>query len=420
MTRFLILFFLIPLTLIGQDKETKEFTKTLCSAKLHGRGYVNNGDGVAADYIAKTFEKVGLLKTNNTYFQPFVFPVNSFPGTLSLKINGTELNEGVDYLVSPESIGGEFTYKPIYLKGEDLFDIKKIQSLINDNLAVLNERILLIRNVGYSKDSTIKIKQLIKRLNELVAVGEITDEKLIWSVSQKTSRFPSFLIQDSILTEKINLIELIIESKFIPNHEAKNVIGYLPAKKKTDKIIVFSAHYDHLGRMGSRIYFPGANDNASGVAMLVHLAKHFKENPSKYNIYFIAFAGEEAGLIGSKFMAKHPLFDLKKISFLLNLDIMGSGEEGITIVNGSVHKKAFKKMLRINKRINAVKNIKARGKTSNSDHYWFSEKGVPAFFIYTRGPNKHYHDIYDTYEELSFEAFENIANLLMKFTKRCL
>ena len=59
--------------------------------------------------------------------------------------------------------------------------------------------------------------------------------------------------------------------------------------------------------------------------------------------------------------------------------------------------------------------MKKRGQTQNSDHYWFSTKGVPAFFIYTQGPNKNYHDVFDTFENLSFKEYDDITTLLVKF-----
>ena len=72
----------------------------------------------------------------------------------------------------------------------------------------------------------------------------------------------------------------------------------------------------------------------------------------------------------------------------------------------------------INKKQKALPVIKKRGPAANSDHYFFTEAGVPAFFIYTMGLNKNYHDIYDTYANLSFEAFEKIGKLLIAFTKK--
>jgi Zn-dependent M28 family amino/carboxypeptidase len=170
--------------------------------------------------------------------------------------------------------------------------------------------------------------------------------------------------------------------------------------------------------MGSDTYFPGGNDNASGTAMLISMAKYFKENPVDYNILFIAFAGEEAGLVGSHYFVEHPLIKLDKIAFLLNLDIMGSGEEGITVVNATLFEKEFKDLQKINEEKQLLTVVKARGPAANSDHYWFTQKGVPAFFIYTMGPNKNYHDVYDTYENLSFVEYNDITSLLVEFTKR--
>ena len=151
--------------------------------------------------------------------------------------------------------------------------------------------------------------------------------------------------------------------------------------------------------------------------MLFVLADYFKQNPVDYNLVFIAFAGEEAGLIGSKYYVEHPLFKLKKIKFLLNLDIMGSGEDGVTVVNGSVFKAQFDQLLKINEEQHLLKEIKIRGKAANSDHYWFSENNVPAFFIYTMGENKHYHDVLDTYEALSFNEYLDIVTLISAFVK---
>ena len=170
--------------------------------------------------------------------------------------------------------------------------------------------------------------------------------------------------------------------------------------------------------MGNDIYFPGANDNASGTSMLLTLAEYFKANPAKVNIMFIAFAGEEAGLIGSNHYVRNPYFNLKDINFVLNLDIMGSGEEGITVVNAILFKKAFKRLKKINKKEKLLKQIKSRGPAANSDHYFFTEAGVPAFFIYTMGPNKHYHDVFDTEEELSFAEYEDITTLLRLFLRK--
>ena len=132
---------------------------------------------------------------------------------------------------------------------------------------------------------------------------------------------------------------------------------------------------------------------------------------------FVAFAGEEAGLLGSKYYVEHPVFPLKNMRFLLNLDIMGSGEDGITCVNSTLFKKEFDRLLQLNEEVNYLPIIKPRGPAANSDHYFFTESGVPAFFIYTMGPNKNYHDVFDTYEALSFDKFDEIEQLLLEFIR---
>ena len=209
-----------------------------------------------------------------------------------------------------------------------------------------------------------------------------------------------------------------MEQKYIPTHTTNNVIGFCAGKAKTKKTLLISAHYDHLGRMGSETYFPGANDNASGNAMLLHLAEQLIKHPIKYNVLFVAFAGEEIGLLGSKYMCMNPIIPLKDIRFMLNLDIMGSGEEGITVVNSTLFPKEFDLLKSINAKKRLLKEIKPRGPAANSDHYYFTEAGVPAFFIYTMGPNKHYHDVEDRYEALSFDAFNSLNSLLLTFIRK--
>jgi Zn-dependent M28 family amino/carboxypeptidase len=209
----------------------------------------------------------------------------------------------------------------------------------------------------------------------------------------------------------------MIQTRFIPDHPSQNVIGYVKGSVHPDSFIIFSAHYDHLGRMGKEVYFPGANDNASGCAMVLNLARHYskKENRPKCSMVFIFFAGEEVGLLGSEYFTKNPLFPLSRIKFLLNMDIMGTGEEGITVVNGTIFKKEFDLLSRVNADGKFIKEVRIRGKSANSDHFHFTEKGVKAFFIYTMGGTKAYHDIYDRAETLPLNEFEDLFKMITAF-----
>jgi Zn-dependent M28 family amino/carboxypeptidase len=187
----------------------------------------------------------------------------------------------------------------------------------------------------------------------------------------------------------------------------------IKGKEKPDSFLVVTAHYDHLGKMGDFAIFPGANDNASGVAMMLDLAKTFSKKPPKYSVLFIAFAGEEAGLLGSLYYTENPVLPLSKIKFLLNLDLMATGDKGLTAVNGTVHPELFDLLRTCNSIGSYLPVINARGKASNSDHYYFSEKGVPSMFIYLMGDYHQYHDVGDTYEAVTFSKY-NEAFLLMK------
>ena len=182
-----------------------------------------------------------------------------------------------------------------------------------------------------------------------------------------------------------------------------------------DSFLVLTAHYDHLGGMGSEVYFPGANDNASGIALLLSMAKYYHENPAPFTVVFIAFAAEEIGLKGSEHFVQHPLFPLKNIKFLVNLDLMGNGDEGITIVNATEFPQQFQMLLELNKADNWFSAINSRGKAANSDHYHFSENGVPAFFIYTLGGTKAYHDVYDVPEGIKMNHFDGLEAMLVAF-----
>jgi Zn-dependent M28 family amino/carboxypeptidase len=201
------------------------------------------------------------------------------------------------------------------------------------------------------------------------------------------------------------------------NFQTQNIIAYIPGK--IDSFIVFSAHYDHLGILG-QVYFPGANDNASGVAMVLSLAKHFanRKTPPKYNLAFILFSGEELGLLGSLYFVTHPTFDLNKIKLLVNLDMVGSGDQGITVVNAFNQKKAFQLLKQINSQLHLLPSVKPRKNAPDSDHYPFTLKKIPAIFIYTRGRYKQYHSIYDRPDSLYYDYFPKLEKLLYTFTEK--
>ena len=107
---------------------------------------------------------------------------------------------------------------------------------------------------------------------------------------------------------------------------------------------------------------------------------------------------------------------MTSIRFLVNMDILGTGDEGITVVNATLFDKEFKELQRLNAQGSYLPLVKPRGKAAISDHHFFTESGVPCFYIYTLGGIKAYHDTCDRRETLPLTEFEDLFLLLRDFT----
>lgn len=361
-------------TLFAQDSlYARRTVDTLTSPYFWGRGYTKDGVGRAAGFITNEFKRFGLKPLDGKDFvQPFSYDVNTFPGKMKVSINGNDLKPGRDFIVSPESKG---------VKGSG--SLQKI-----DSISYLNQ------------DSRIIV---------------IMQDKLTWSVEQKAMDYTGILVAKKALTQPPGTVNADIENKFIPGFKTGNVCGFVRGTTKPDSFLVITAHYDHLGGMGADTYFPGANDNASGVSQLLSLAKYYAAHPQRYSMAFLCFSGEEAGLLGSMYFAEHPLVPLTNIRFLINLDLEGTGEEGITAVNATIHPKEFELMKQVNAAGHYLVKVYSRGKAPNSDHYPFTEKGVPAFYLYTMGGIKAYHDVFDISKTLPLNEYNHLFKLLVDF-----
>jgi aminopeptidase YwaD len=353
----------------------KKLVDTLTSAAFWGRGYTNDGMSKAADFIAAQFAAYGVqpMKGKN-YKQNFSYPANIFPNKMEVAINGKELVPGKDFIVSPESRG-----------------IKAVGALVQKDTA-----------------------QFIDAEPRVVVVLK---DKLTWSVEQVQQDYTVIFVDKKSLSSAPASIKVNIDASFNKSFKAANVCGMVAGKVKPDSFVVVTAHYDHLGGMGKDTYFPGANDNASGISLLLSLAKYYAANPPAYSVAFIAFAGEEAGLVGSKYFTENPLLRLKSVRFLTNVDLVGTGIDGITVVNATEYANEFALLNKINEANKYLLKINARGKAANSDHYWFTEKGVPAFFLYTLGGIAAYHDVFDKAATLPLTEFTDLFNLIVSFNQ---
>ncbi|MCF8302819.1 MAG: M28 family peptidase [Bacteroidales bacterium] len=418
----LLITILIQCSLLqAQDTEyAKKQIDTLSSPAMHGRGYVNNGINFAADYLKSELQSLKLSPLGQDFFQPFHIPINTFPGKIELSINGQELKPAVDYMIASNSpsISGNFKIDSIPV---EFFDdsVQLVNFCKKDHAG----KFIMINRMAAGKKHR-KLIDSIASKNECKAKGYILIKKNIyWHVSK--AHTVKDHVQIDLLAEswpeEAEMMSINVKTRFNKNFPVKNVVGYVPGKKYWSNFVVITAHYDHLGRMGNSIYFPGANDNGSGTAMALDLARYYAqpENKPDYSTVFIFFASEEAGLLGSKYFTDHPLVPLKRIRFMINLDMVGTGGDGITVVNGKVEKEEFNMLTSINDTAKYLPEIKARGEAANSDHYHFYKNEVPAIFIYTRGDDyREYHNIYDKPGKLPLTGYEGLFRLLTDFIEQ--
>jgi hypothetical protein len=415
---------LISTSGLSQISYGKKIVRNLSSSKMHGRGYVKNGDLKAAKYIAKEFKKNKLIALEEYYFQKFDISVNTQPSKLEVIFNDTlKLTPGVDFLINPASPSLKGDFKTILLETRDLLN----QNLLFEKLKVSDGKVFLVNTYSTKYLSKSEKNKVSKALNFLsydsknlaTATFIFSCDKLTWSGSSFESKNVSFTVNKKIDLRKLKTVSINTESVFFNKYTTQNVVGFLEGYSKTDSTIVITAHYDHLGKMGKKTIFPGANDNASGIALLLNLAKHYsiEEQQPKYNMIFIAFGAEEIGLLGSKFYTENPLLPLSKIKFMLNFDLAGTGDDGIKVVNATQFMHQFDKLTELNNKNILLPTVLPRGPACNSDHCYFYREGVPVFYIYTLGGIKAYHDIYDKYGTLPFTSFENYSTLIKLFIK---
>jgi len=410
---FFILFFAFDS--FAQDLErVQKNISILTSKKFHGRGAAMNGDGLAADFLAAQFKAIGLKTFTENYFQSFTYGINTFSGKLQLKSNVGTFKPGVDYIVRSTCGAGKGTF-PILLIDSSVFIDKLV---LADFLKKDLTKVVIVYRKKYFKEFTESSTDLLKQMYSAAAIIELQDAKLTMALADQSYSTPFFEVLSAAFSKDIKTISFEVENEVISKHLARNVIGYIEGTVKPDSFIVITAHYDHLGTLGSKAYFPGANDNASGVSMLLELAHYYSVNKPAYSMVFIAFAGEESGLIGSSYFVRKPTMELAAIHFLINLDLLGTGDDGIMVVNGSVFKNEYNTLVAINDKEHLLPAIKMRGEAANSDHYPFYKRKVPCFFIYTLGGITAYHDVQDVAKTLPLTKYKEVFMLIRLFLEK--
>ncbi|WP_276497303.1 M28 family peptidase [Pontibacter litorisediminis] len=210
-----------------------------------------------------------------------------------------------------------------------------------------------------------------------------------------------------------------INSKRAQVEKATNLVGYIPGK--SDKTIVVTAHYDHVGQRDGDIY-NGADDNASGVGALLAAAAHFTKHPPKHTLVFAALDGEELGLQGAKAFLDNPPLPLQHILLNVNMDMLSINQRGELYASGTYHYPQLKPYLqkvkpRKNARLLLGHDRPEEGQndwTRQSDHYRFHERGIPYVYFGVED-HPHYHKPTDDYKNINHTFYPDAAALVIDF-----
>lgn len=216
-----------------------------------------------------------------------------------------------------------------------------------------------------------------------------------WTVEKQRARLKEGPLPTA--TGRRIRIEVAIEG---PKAElSRNVLGRMEGSDPAlgREVVLFGAHHDHIGFSAAGLLHAGANDNASGTSVVLELARALGESGWKprRTVYFVAFAAEEMGLLGSKRLAAELPFDSTRFAAMVNLDMAGHGDGGFGIAGGERLGRPYLDWRAGLDSARTALLAEYRLEGNNSDHAPFSERGVPAVTSWSRGDHEHFHDFTD-------------------------
>ena len=392
----------------------KRIVKQLSSAKYQGRGYARNGANKAGKFLQKEFEKAGV---DEVTIQPFKLDINTFCGRMKMWADGSQLRAGVDFSMREYSPGVHGTF-PVYHVDTLNFDAERMYA---DLQKPEYANALVCCDFWFSYRHR-------KDFSRLQKAGECNNAGLLQTWASPIKFFKAYgekVVDKPIIwvtpeaIEGVKNVRMDVDNKFLKDYECFNVIAKVEGQQH-DSCYVFTAHYDHLGNLGKKIFYAGANDNASGTAAIVTLAAYYAKNRPQYDMYFIAFSGEDANLRGSTWYAEHPKVPLQQIKYLLNIDMIGDNNPVQYCEVSDEGMRGFSLFEQINNREHHFKALHRGDLAANSDHYPFATRHVPCIFLENENGDafQYYHTVYDTYKTVRFDSYEPVFRLVRVFIEQ--
>lgn len=401
----------------------------LANDKLEGRRAGSEGEKLAYSYLSEQFKIIGLLARGDsgTYIQPFeINDGKQISKATHFIINGNDLQVDKEFFPLSFSANRSLEATPVMAfeeKGTPWFwDIKELlQENKNNPHFDLIENIKLKANDLSDKGATALIIYNSSDIDdELKFEGKQKSEVARIPVVYVTKIAKEKYLEDSATVLDIKL-KVAIEEKKRTGH---NVIGYID--NNAPNTIIIGAHYDHLGYgedhnslwTGAPAIHNGADDNASGTAAVIELARMLKNHNYKNNNYlFICFSGEEPGLFGSKYFADHPSIDINSVDYMINLDMIGRLNDSAKtlLIGGYGTSPAWGNILSSKEKSFSVK-FDSSG-VGPSDHTSFYRKNIPVLFLFT-GVHSDYHKPTDDIEKINFNGEVAIVKYVYKLIEQ--
>ena len=421
-----LLISVLSLSLYAQDSlRARQYIRDLTSPAMHGRGYAYNGDSIAAEYLREQFKLIGAEPFADDFFHHYDFDVYAMEGPVRATLDGRELKAWDEFSIAPMSHSAHETFTVLSVPVSTLLNREALHKFCEKKSKIIGHSLLYVDLANCDKKEDVqKVQGILMRFavnnGHLPFKGIVAGVENIpvWSFNfaHEPCDYVVAYVKTGLMTKKKAELSLSYTNE-IKKHKTQNVCAMLRGVGAPDSLVIVGGHYDHLGQMGDAVMFPGAHDNASGTATVLDLAHYFKNHPPYYTMLFTLFSGEEAGLLGSLAFVKDSLFDFSKVKMMLNIDLMGGGDDGFTVVNSDADntKDFFQSMVAMNEREHLVKEVKPRKNANISDHAPFILKGMPAVFVYTMGGKTGgYHQPDDTNENCSLSAYENIVSLFIR------
>lgn len=420
----LLLIFVFQFSILNSQDTNymRQTLRSLTSDRMHGRGYSFRGDSIAAEFIRGELKRLRVNPLVENYYQEYTFSVHSMEGPVSLKVNGQRLVPYSQFRIPAWSKSSWGDFKVLTVPCETLLDVSKLKKFLNKYNGRLDDVFVYIDKSTFKGDDEEQSKAFDAAIAGIGRRNPFNSRGVIVGVSELSTYSPAntdfrhnyayIEVLSSVMPKKVKEFNCSFFTQFHPRYKTQNIFGVVPGE--VDTMIVYTAHYDHLGTMGDSVVFYGAHDNASGVATILDIARDVVSSKPHYTTVFCFFSGEEAGLMGSKFAYEHPVFDYSKVRLLINIDMFCGGNEGIMVFNANDERTApyVDRLQHLNDALQIAPEIRRRENRPNSDHWWFSKK-VPAIFILSMGQRYGgYHDPQDTCDRCGLENYLNYVTLL--------